>query len=38
LEQASSPKFNIKSLSKFDKFATQFYYLFQKQQTFYPHM
>ena len=35
-EQASSPKFIHKSLSKFDKFATQCYYLFQKQQTWDP--
>ncbi len=30
------PKFMIKNVSMFDKFATQFDYLFQKQQTFRP--
>ena len=29
--------FIIKRLSKFDKFATQFYYLFQKQQSYNPY-
>ena len=32
-----SPKFIIKSLSEFDKFATKFNHLFQKQQTWYPY-
>ncbi len=36
LEQAS-PKFIIKTLSKFDKFLPKFIHLFQKNQTSYPY-
>ena len=38
LFKQASPKFILKSLSKFDKFATQCFYLFQKQQTCDPYL